>query len=249
MSNAKSLVVGNWKMNGLRKDLEEILTVAASIKNNPINGDVVICPPATLAALAVDAVIDFPISIGGQDCHAEEAGAYTGDISAEKWKDLGAEYVIVGHSERREYYREDNEVVNAKAKAVIRGGLIPVICIGESLEERKAGATLSVLSQQIRSCLPSEAKNYPIAIGYEPVWAIGSGLTPSAEEVGEAHAFIRSQLKEVIGSAGDITPILYGGSMKPSNAKEILSIDDVNGGLVGGASLKAKDFLQIIRSI
>ena len=246
MSNAKSLIVGNWKMNGLRADLEEIKKVAKAITKTPFDGDVVICPPATLAALAVDQSEGSPLKIGGQDCHAKEAGAFTGDISAEKWKDLGAEYVIVGHSERREYYREDDQAVRAKSAAVIRAGLTPIICIGESLEERRAGNTLSVVSEQIRGSIPDEAKSSPIAIGYEPIWAIGTGLTPSIQEIAEAHALIRTELEKLLGNVGSTTPILYGGSMKPSNAKEILAIKDVDGGLVGGASLKSKDFLDII---
>ncbi len=248
MSKPKTLIVGNWKMNGLRKDLDQILNVAEDIKNQPFDGQVVICPPATLAALAIDAVENNPLQIGGQDCHANEAGAFTGDISAEKWQDLGAKYVIVGHSERREYYRESDKSVNAKTKAVIRAGLIPIVCIGESLEERKANKTLEVLSEQIAACIPDEAINNTIAIGYEPIWAIGSGLTPTVEEIEQAHALIRKELEKRIGEKAAITAIVYGGSMKPSNAKEILSIQNVDGGLIGGASLKSSDFLQIIRS-
>ncbi|ACT59382.1 triose-phosphate isomerase [Hirschia baltica] len=248
MSNAKPLFVGNWKMNGFRANLTEILNVEESIAKTPFHGDVVICPPATLAALAVDALKKSVIQIGGQDCHAEEAGAFTGDISAEKWKDLGAGYVIVGHSERRAYYQEDNKAVKAKSKAVLRAGLVPIICIGESLEERKAGKTLEIISAQIDGCIPDEAQSAPIAVGYEPVWAIGSGLTPTLEEISEAHKVIREALHKKIGDKADLTPIVYGGSLKPSNAKEILAILGVDGGLVGGASLKAVDFLEIIRA-
>ncbi len=248
MSNAKPLFVGNWKMNGFRADLKEILSVEESITKKPFQGDVVICPPATLAALAVDALTENVIQIGGQDCHAEEAGAFTGDISAEKWKDLGAGYVIVGHSERRAYYQEDNKAVKAKSKAVLRAGLVPIICIGESLEERQAGKTLEIISTQIDDCIPEEAQSASIAVGYEPVWAIGSGLTPTLEEIFEAHRVIREALHKKIGDKADQTPIVYGGSLKPSNAKEILAIPGVDGGLVGGASLKAVDFLEIIRA-
>ncbi|MFC7290507.1 triose-phosphate isomerase [Hirschia litorea] len=248
MKNAKSLIVGNWKMNGLRQDIDQILAIGASLKENPIDGEVVICPPATLTALAVDAVTNLPVKIGGQDCHAAKAGAYTGDISAEKWKDIGAKYVIVGHSERRESYSEDNISVRSKAKAVLDAGLIPIICIGESLSERDSGETLSVLTKQVRECVPEEAKKGSIAIGYEPVWAIGSGKTPSVDDISEAHSLIRHVLTEEIGDRSKVTPIIYGGSMKPSNASEILAIDGVDGGLVGGASLKAEDFLSIIRA-
>ncbi len=235
-------------MNGLRRDLDQIVAVARSLNDKAFDGDVVICPPATLAALAFDAVQDLPVKIGGQDCHAEQAGAFTGDISADKWKDLGAEYVIVGHSERREYYAEDNFGVCEKAKAVLRSELVPIICIGESLEERKSGKTLAVLKQQIKECVPESAKTGKIAIGYEPIWAIGTGMTPSLEDISDAHTQIRDVLKEQIGEIADETPIIYGGSMKPTNAKDILALANVNGGLVGGASLKAVDFLEIIRS-
>lgn len=248
MPTVRKLIAGNWKMNGLRKDLAEIEAVAKSLESEAFDGDVAICPPATLAALAADMMNGRPVSIGGQDCHAETAGAYTGDISAEKWKDLGAQYVIVGHSERREYYREDNPIVKSKAAAAIRAGLVPIICIGETLQEREAGQTLSVLGDQIGGCIPEAAKVSPIVLAYEPIWAIGTGLTPTLEEIEQAHAFIRSALAQEIDDRAASTPLLYGGSVKPGNAKEILAVDHVDGALVGGASLKAADFLQIIRA-
>ncbi|MBB36773.1 MAG: triose-phosphate isomerase [Hirschia sp.] len=248
MTSARKLIAGNWKMNGLRADLAEISTLAESLEAEAFDGDVAVCPPATLAALAVDLVAGKPVKIGGQDCHAEAAGAFTGDISAEKWTDLGAEYVIVGHSERREYYREDNAIVKAKAAAAIRAGLTPIICIGESLAEREAGKTLDVLGEQIAGCIPSEAKNTAIVVAYEPLWAIGTGHTPTLEQIGEAHAFMRKALTNEIGAMAATTPLLYGGSVKPANAKDILATNDVDGALVGGASLKASDFLQIIRA-
>ena len=235
-------------MNGLRADLEQIEKVAAALEAVPFDGDVAICPPATLAALAIDKMKRRPVKIGGQDCHAEVSGAFTGDISAEKWKDLGADYVIVGHSERREYYREDNPIVLAKAVAAIRAGLTPIICIGETLAERECGDTLNILGEQLRGCIPAEAKTAPIVVAYEPIWAIGTGHTPTVEQIDEAHRFIRKALRNQIGGQAESVPLLYGGSMKPSNAAEILAIEDVNGGLVGGASLKADDFLAIIRA-
>ncbi len=248
MTQAKTLIAGNWKMNGLRADLAQIDQVASDLEANAFSGDVAICPPATLAALAADAMKGRPVKIGGQDCHASVSGAFTGDVSAEKWADLGAVYVIVGHSERREFYREDNAVVNAKAQAVIRAGLTPIICIGESLAEREAGDTLKVLGKQLQEGIPVQAKTAPVVVAYEPIWAIGTGLTPTLEQITEAHDFIRTTLIEVMGSSALTTPLLYGGSVKPSNAKDIMAIENVNGALVGGASLKSADFLQIIRA-
>ena len=246
---ARKLIAGNWKMNGLRKDLAEIDAIANELEKEPFDGDVAICPPATLAALAADMMEGRPVKIGGQDCHAEIAGAFTGDLSAEKWKDLGAQYVIVGHSERREYYREDNEIVVAKATAGIRAGLCPIICIGETLEERENGQTLDVLGVQIAGCIPEEANSSPIVVAYEPIWAIGTGHTPTLEQIAEAHAFMRSAIAKEIGpERASTTALLYGGSVKPSNADEILAIENVDGALVGGASLKASDFIQIIRA-
>lgn len=248
MTQVRTLIAGNWKMNGLRADLVEIEKVAKDLEADAFDGDVAICPPATLAALATDNMKGRPVAIGGQDCHVEVSGAYTGDVSAEKWKDLGAVYVIVGHSERREYYREDNDIVNAKANAAIRAGLVPIICIGETLAEREAGKTLNVLGEQLRAGIPDQAKTAPIVVAYEPIWAIGTGHTPTLEQIAEAHDFIRKALETRIGAPAMTTPLLYGGSVKPGNAKEILAIDNVNGALVGGASLKASDFLQIIRA-
>ena len=248
MNTAKTLIVGNWKMNGLRKDLSEIMKIADFVEENPSDAQVVVCPPATLSALAVDLMRGRSVTIGGQDCHAEIAGAYTGDISAEKWNDVGAKFVIVGHSERREYYREDNDIVRAKATAALRANLTPIICIGETLAERESGKTLDVLGEQVRGCMPEAATNTPVAVAYEPIWAIGSGHTPSLDEIDEAHIFIRKAVQNIIGDMAATTPLLYGGSVKPGNAQSILQIADVNGALVGGASLKASDFTQIIQA-
>ena len=248
MTQPRKLIAGNWKMNGLRADLQQISLMAESLEKAPFDGDVAICPPATLAALAADLMRGRPIFIGGQDCHVEASGAYTGDVSAEKWKDLGAKYVIVGHSERREYYREDNAIVNAKASAAIRADLTPIICIGETLKERESEQTLAVLKEQLVGCIPEVAKTRAIVVAYEPIWAIGTGHTPTVGQIDEAHTFIRHTLADIIGDLATTTPLLYGGSMKPNNAREIIAVKDVDGGLVGGASLKADDFLAIIRS-
>ena len=203
----------------------------------PDDIDVLICPPATLVASFALQFSDEGIQIGGQDCHAEPNGAHTGDISAEMLADAGAAYVIVGHSERRADHNENDALVNAKAMAVSRAGLTPVICVGETEAERKAGKELEIVGAQLEGSIPQRLEDFVIA--YEPVWAIGTGLTPTVDDIAAMHSFIRKKI-------GDRRRILYGGSVKPANAKEILAIDHVNGALVGGASLKADDFFEII---
>ena len=237
----RPLVAGNWKMNGLavsEGELTKIVNGAAGIK-----AGLMICPPATLIADFAAAARRSAVAIGGQDCDAASSGAHTGDIAAEMLKDAGAVAVIVGHSERRTDHHETDAQVRAKALAAHRAGLIAIVCIGEQRTEREVGETLAVLGRQIDGSLPDAASG--LVIAYEPVWAIGTGLTPTAADVAEAHAFIRKKLVERYGADGSGVRILYGGSVKPANAKELLTIADVNGALVGGASLKAADFLGI----
>ena len=235
----RQLIAGNWKMNGLAAALVEIEALSRALKTNPPRCDVLICPPATLVARA--AALDSGVAIGGQDCHAQPSGAFTGDISAEMLKDAGATAVIVGHSERRQYHAETDAVVAAKAKAAWRAGLIAVICIGETEAERDAGRAYDVCKSQLAGSVPAGATAANTAIAYEPVWAIGTGKTPTTPEIAQMHAHIRSCL-------GSDLRILYGGSVKPSNAREILALNDVGGALVGGASLKAADFLTIVEA-
>jgi triosephosphate isomerase len=235
------LVAGNWKMNGLavsEGELTKIVNGAAGIK-----AELMICPPATLIADFAAAARGSAVAIGGQDCHAAPSGAHTGDIAAEMLKDAGAVAVIVGHSERRTDHHETDAQVRAKALAAHRAGLTAIVCIGEQRSEREAGNTLPVLGRQLDGSLPDAASG--LVVAYEPIWAIGSGLTPTAADVAGAHAFIRKKLTERYGAAGGKVRILYGGSVKPANAKELLTIAEVNGALVGGASLKAVDFLGI----
>jgi triosephosphate isomerase (TIM) len=244
MAGLIPLVAGNWKMNGLRASLAELDVVKARL--NGSRADVAVCPPATLLAQAVERAGGSPILIGAQDCHPAAAGAHTGDISPEMIADVGGRLVIVGHSERRTDHGETDALVRAKAVAVWRAGLIAILCIGETAAERETSQTLAVLDRQLARSVPDGATAAGLVIAYEPVWAIGTGLTPSTDDIAAAHAHIRSRLKERFGDPAVGIRILYGGSVKPGNAKEILAIADVNGALVGGASLKAGDFLAIV---
>ncbi len=244
-SAVRPLVAGNWKMNGLGAALIEIDKLAAG--HRPGDGcDVMICPPATLVTRLAARTKDTAIAVGGQDCHAKASGAHTGDIAAEMLKDAGATAVIVGHSERRADHGETDAVVRAKAEAAHRAGLLAIVCIGETEAERKAGKTLDVVGRQLQGSLPDAATAANTVVAYEPVWAIGTGLTPTTADVAEVHAALRAALAKRYGAAGQAMRLLYGGSVKPSNAKELMSIPNVNGALVGGASLKADDFLGII---
>jgi triosephosphate isomerase len=237
------LVAGNWKMNGLgisEGELTKIVNGAAGIK-----ADLMVCPPATLIADFAAAARGSAVAIGGQDCHADPFGAHTGDIAAEMLKDAGAVAVIVGHSERRSDHGETDDQVRAKAMAARRAGLTAIVCIGEQLDDREGGKTLDVIGGELDGSLPDGATGADLVIAYEPVWAIGTGLTPTAADVADAHAFIRHRLVTRLGTEGGRVRILYGGSVKPGNAKELLTIANVNGALVGGASLKAADFLGI----
>lgn len=241
----RHLIAGNWKMNGMAASLREALLVAQGAKEAEGRVDVMLCPPATLIERMRQQVLGSPLLIGGQDCHAEASGAHTGDISAEMLNDAGVGAVIVGHSERRTDHGETDAIVRAKAEAARRAGLTAIICIGETEAERDAGETLDVLSRQLSGSVP-DGESGDVVIAYEPVWAIGTGRTPSEGDIEAAHAHIRGRLTARFGGAGDTVRILYGGSMKPDNAAAILAIANVNGGLVGGASLKAADFLAIV---
>jgi triosephosphate isomerase len=244
-SRPRPLVAGNWKMNGLKSALAEIEAMANGY-DDALRGkiDLLVCPPATLVAAAVQAA-NGRLSVGGQDCHANASGAHTGDISAEMLADAGASFVIVGHSERRTDHAETDATVKAKAEAAQRAGLVAILCVGETEAERRGGRTLDVVGRQVEGSLPDGAAPENLALAYEPVWAIGTGLTPTAADVAEVHQFIREALIRRLGPAGAQVRILYGGSVKPSNAAELMSVANVDGALVGGASLTAKDFMGV----
>ena len=241
----RKLIAGNWKMNGLKASLGEIEAVIGGLGSLHENADILICTPATLVAAAASAASASSLSIGGQTCHPNESGAHTGDISAAMLKDAGASHVIVGHSERRADHNESDEDIAAQASAALSQGLTPIICCGESLQQREAGDTNTVILGQLSASIPKTVEGKPFVVAYEPIWAIGTGLTASPEQIGDVHDAVRSALKERFGEQGAATPILYGGSMKPANAAEILAVSNVDGGLIGGASLKAADFLAI----
>jgi triosephosphate isomerase len=244
-SQRRPLVAGNWKMNGLLRSVEELQKIIAGAGSFAGKADLMICPPATLVALFADKARGSAMAIGGQDCHAEPSGAFTGDIAAEMLADAGAAAVIVGHSERRTTHRETDAAVRAKAQAAWRAGLTAIVCIGETRTEREAGKTLDVLGRQLDGSLPDGATGKNLVVAYEPVWAIGTGLTPTTADVAEAHAFIRKRLASRYGDTAQAVRILYGGSVKPSNAVELMGVPNVDGALVGGASLKAEDFFGI----
>ena len=243
------LIAGNWKMNGLAASLSELTALAEALAADPARARVAVCPPATLVERAARAASGSGVEVGAQDCRGELSGAFTGDVAAEMVADAGATLVILGHSERRSGYGETDAVVRAKVKAAVRAGLEPIVCVGETLEERRAGRAVEVVQAQVTGSLPDELRGKAFSLAYEPVWAIGSGLTPSLAEIGEVHRAIRETLTARFGEASSAVAILYGGSVKPGNAAEILAIEDVGGALVGGASLKAADFLDIIRAV
>ncbi len=244
----RPLVAGNWKMNGLRAHLAEaeLLKSELAKAGTAVGCDVMICPPATLISALAAAVAGSAVRVGGQDCHGRPSGAHTGDIAAEMLKDAGAEAVIVGHSERRTDHRETDAMVRDKYAAACRAGLTAIVCVGETEAERKAGSTLDVVARQLAGSLPDGCSARQTVIAYEPVWAIGTGLTPTVADVAEVHGAIRRGLVARFGNEGQGIRILYGGSVKPSNARELMAVPEVNGALVGGASLKAADFLGII---
>jgi triosephosphate isomerase (TIM) len=235
------LVAGNWKMHGLKNSVGELQKIIAGAKTLP-KVALMVCPPATLIAQFAAAAAGSGVAIGGQDCHAQRAGAFTGDISAEMLKDAGAAAVIVGHSERRQHHGETDAAVQAKAEAAQRAGLLPIICVGETRGQRDAGETMAVIATQLDGSLPDVAD---FAVAYEPVWAIGSGRTPQPQDIADVHGLIRERLRSRYPEIADQLRILYGGSVAPANAQELLAAENVDGALVGGASLKAEDFLAI----
>jgi triosephosphate isomerase len=239
------LVAGNWKMHGLTASEGELAKIIAGARALAGKTDLMVCPPATLLTTLAAAARGSSVSIGAQDCHAEISGAHTGDISAEMLADAGARAIIVGHSERRADHHETDAQVRLKAQAAWRAGLTAIVCIGEHRTEREAGNTLQVVGRQLDDSVPDRATAANLVIAYEPVWAIGTGLTPTATDVAEVHAFIRKRLNERFGEKAASVRLLYGGSVKPANAAELLLVANVNGALVGGASLKSSDFLGI----
>jgi triosephosphate isomerase len=241
----RPLVAGNWKMNGLSAAAAEFNKMIEGARALSAKVDIIVCPPVTLLARFAAAAAGSPLRLGAQDCHAEASGAFTGDISAEMLKDAGASAVIVGHSERRSYHKESDTEVRAKVLAARRAGLLPIVCVGETRAEREAGRAQNVTATQLDGSLPAGATAENLVVAYEPVWAIGTGLTPTPADVAAMHGFVRQRLASRFAAAGQGIRILYGGSVKPSNARELLHAGDVDGALVGGASLKADEFLAI----
>lgn len=239
------LIAGNWKMNGCRADLSVIEAVADGLASGA-KCDVLVCPPAPLIALAHDKVAARGVAIGAQDCHVAVSGAHTGDLSAEMLKDAGASAIILGHSERRSDHGETDAEVRAKTAAAHRAGVTAIVCVGETAGQRQSGLAQAVVLRQLAGSLPDEASPANTVIAYEPVWAIGTGLVATSDDIAQIHKAIRDALIARFGPAGAGFKILYGGSVKPGNAEEILNVANVNGALVGGASLKAADFLGII---
>jgi triosephosphate isomerase (TIM) len=241
----RPLVAGNWKMNGLAAAAAEFNKMIEGARALSACVDIIVCPPATLLARFAVAAAGGPLRLGAQDCHAEPSGAFTGDISAEMLKDAGASAVIVGHSERRSLHCETDAEVRAKVLGARRAGLLPIVCVGETRPQREEGRAQEVVATQLDGSLPEGGTAEDLVIAYEPVWAIGTGLTPTPADVAAMHGFVRQRLEARFGAAGQGIRVLYGGSVKPSNARELMHADDVDGALVGGASLKADEFLAI----
>ena len=241
----QKLAAGNWKMNGTRAALGELDAMAPVAEGS---AEVLICPPASLISKAADRA-PASVKIGAQDCHEKAGGAHTGDLSAEMLSEAGATHVILGHSERRADHGETDTLVCAKTKAAQASGLVAIVCIGETLEERNAGETLAVVTRQLAGSLPDGQTGANLVVAYEPVWAIGTGLVPTIDQIAEVHASLRSSLCDRFGAEGDAIRLLYGGSVKASNAAEIFATADVDGALVGGASLKAEDFVPIVEAL
>ncbi len=245
-SRPRPLVAGNWKMNGVRADLAEIAAIRDAVEAGRAGAaEVLVCPPATLLRAAADLARGSSLKVGGQDCHKAGAGAHTGDIAPAMLLDAGASYVILGHSERRADHGETNVAVRAKALAAMGAGLTAIICVGETKADRDAEQALVVVRRQLQGSLPVQAGARRLVVAYEPIWAIGTGVTPTRADVGEMHAFIRAEVRRLLPEGGDGVRLLYGGSVKPDNAAGLMSVADVNGALVGGASLKARDFMGI----
>jgi triosephosphate isomerase len=244
----RALIAGNWKMNTLRKDAEALARALVEFCRNEGDpgADLLVCPPATMLEAVGGIAKGSPVALGAQDCHPADFGPHTGDINAAMLADAGCSHVIVGHSERRADHGESNDLVNSKAAAAQSQGLVAIICVGETLAQRDGGETLAVITDQVAGSLPPGANAANSVIAYEPVWAIGTGLTPTIEQITQVHDHIRTLLAAHAGDA-EAVRLLYGGSVNPGNAKDILAIENVNGGLVGGASLKAEDFWAICR--
>jgi triosephosphate isomerase (TIM) len=241
----RPLIAGNWKMNGLKSSAAEFEAMLAGAPALAAKADLLVCPPATLIADFADKASGSKVMVGAQDCHPTASGAHTGDLSAEMLADAGARAIIVGHSERRADHGEGDALVRQKAEAAWRAGVTAIVCIGETRGQRDAGQTLDICGGQLAGSVPDGATAANLVVAYEPVWAIGTGLTPTAKDVEEVHRFIRGVLTDRFGGEGGKIRILYGGSVKPSNAAELMGVANVNGALVGGASLKAADFLAI----
>lgn len=245
----RKLAAGNWKMNGLLADLAQMEAILAEFPA-PLPVDLLLCPSATLIHPAASRFAGTALHIGGQDCHAQDSGAHTGDISARQLADAGARAVILGHSERREAHEEDSEMVRAKARAAHQAGLMTVICLGESLAQREAANTLDIIAGQLSASVPDTSTGENLVIAYEPIWAIGSGRIPSTDQIGEVHDFIRTRLERRFGAGvGRSARLIYGGSVKPDNAAQIFAVSNVDGALVGGASLTAAEFCPIIAAL
>ncbi|GFE65836.1 triose-phosphate isomerase [Litoreibacter roseus] len=244
----RKLAAGNWKMNGTSADLDQVDQIIEAHPDPAV--DILIAPPATLISGMVVQAASHPLAVAGQTCHVAENGAHTGDISATMLKDAGASHVILGHSERRTDHEESDETVRAQARAALAQGLKVIVCIGETLEEREAANTLEIIAGQLASSLPDVITGENTVIAYEPVWAIGTGKTPTLDEIGDVHDYIRSRLEQRYGSGvGKSIRLLYGGSVKGSNAAEIFDVSNVDGALVGGASLTCADFSPIISAL
>ncbi|KAA6205981.1 MAG: triose-phosphate isomerase [Candidatus Tokpelaia sp.] len=248
MTKDSMLIAGNWKMNGLSAALAELQEIAAGLPAACAQADIaaLVCLPASLLSRGAEAVRNSRLALGGQDCHFADSGAHTGDIAAPMLKDAGASYVIVGHSERRADHCETDELIHRKAEAAWRAGLVAVLCVGETLEQREQGAALEIVGRQCEAAIPAGAAADRLVIAYEPVWAIGTGKVPTRDNVAEMHNFIRQKLHRRFGEMGEKIRLLYGGSVKPDNAAALLSVPHVHGALIGGASLNHKDFLAII---
>lgn len=246
----RPLIAGNWKMNGLRRSLDTIEAMMSRAQEGVLEKvDLLVCPPATLVSLAVKTVDTVPIHVGGQTCHANETGAHTGDIAPEMLHDLGASYVITGHSERRTDHAETDATVHGQTQAAWRAGLCAIVCVGETKDEREAGKEIEIVASQLAGSVPDGANAANTVVAYEPVWAIGTGLTPTVDDIAAMHKAIRDVMVARFGDEGASMRLLYGGSVKPGNAAEVLAPEHVDGALVGGASLSASDFMGIADAV